>query len=228
MGSDRCARNSRSCQTCFNPRSRMGSDRSIRRVPHRTLQFQPTLPHGERRKGGWFVRSCPKVSTHAPAWGATVAPSIVLSKALGVSTHAPAWGATLNRDVEGYIDWFQPTLPHGERRCNRRRTANKRHGFNPRSRMGSDTRRNARFICFIKFQPTLPHGERLQKGDSCPKRTRFNPRSRMGSDDTFFKLDMMHICFNPRSRMGSDVILLCSECYIFLVSTHAPAWGATY
>ena len=38
-----------------------------------------------------------KVSTHAPAWGATKAsaPTVIRRR---VSTHAPAWGATYHRN----------------------------------------------------------------------------------------------------------------------------------
>ena len=57
---------------------------------------------------------------------------------------------------------------------------------------------------FQEFQPTLPHGERLL----------WCHHSRLCRS------------FNPRSRMGSDFVgdqFLCHT----LVSTHAPAWGAT-
>ena len=78
----------------FNPRSRMGSD-TIHFFKHFLIrEFQPTLPHGERRHSSHLPQgtvsfnprsrmgSDPQdrrhgnvghVSTHAPAWGATVA-----------------------------------------------------------------------------------------------------------------------------------------------------------
>ena len=119
----------------FNPRSRMGSDSRFTILPFLSL-----------------------VSTHAPAWGATLIPTIKNQKAMFqptlphgerlakisqllamfVSTHAPAWGAT-----NCYYN-------RGSCWC-----------FNPRSRMGSDT------------------------GTIWPAwmSSSFNPRSRMGSDD---------------------------------------------
>ena len=57
---------------------------------------------------------------------------------------------------------------------------------------------------FVTFQSTLPYGERL----STPLFAAFIPR------------------FNPRSRMGSDIIKLPRICF-FIVSIHAPVWGAT-
>ena len=79
------------------------------------------------------------VSIHAPAWGATTPPpwatsttacfnprSRMGSDPLGVvrhvgvavvSIHAPAWGATPTLSCcRRSINWFQSTLPHGERR----------------------------------------------------------------------------------------------------------------
>ena len=81
-------------------------------------------------------------------------------------------------------------------------------------------------------------------------RRSFNPRSRMGSDDSSQVAALPHPGFNPRSRMGSDPFvqpyrdfenkfqptlphgerpLYYDENGTFHpVSTHAPAWGATY
>ena len=78
----------------FNPRSRMGSDRSghVLDVPGLPISihapawgatsmgldiessegFQSTLPHGERLEGRQRWKSDPVISIHAPAWGATV------------------------------------------------------------------------------------------------------------------------------------------------------------
>ena len=121
------------------------------------------------------------VSTHAPAWGATLMSILYLVSAprfnprarMGrdspgscgccapsVSTHAPAWGAT----GKGY-DLLGSTM---------------------------------------KFQPTRPHGARQPSVRSTERR----------------------FCFNPRARMGRDG-LQCVDGRCGLVSTHAPAWGAT-
>ena len=61
-----------------------------------------------------------------------------------------------------YVQKFQSTLPHGERR-----SLSLTHlissDFNPRSRMGSDLRSAINRLDHSQFQSTLPHGERQQK-----------------------------------------------------------------
>ena len=168
--------------SCFNPRSRMGSD----------LVALPPPP--------LF-----KVSIHAPAWGATF---------------------LINAQAEEVIA-FQSTLPHGERHHANHANNSRQLGFNPRSRMGSDD--SAR--------------------QSSWTRGGFNPRSRMGSDPPRYFARSTAIGFNPRSRMGSDLLPLAISAmymtfqstlphgerpntsqqpfWIYTVSIHAPAWGAT-
>ncbi|CAO3422305.1 hypothetical protein [Azospirillum doebereinerae] len=236
--------------SCFNPRSRMGSDgRRLLRVARR----------GE-------------VSIHAPAWGATRRAS-TCTAAGTVSIHAPAWGATLpsssgcgriwrfnprsrmgsdprGRGRTGRTRRFQSTRPHGERPFRPHRRGDRRW-----------------------FQSTLPHGERPAghadhfpvvrvsihapawgaTSDRRPSRSdseSFNPRSRMGSDTVVFvglslvevsihapawgatwrDRDAQHsapLGFNPRSRMGSDFDGGAVTAVVGMVSIHAPAWGAT-
>ena len=201
MGSDRPPSARRAAPRRFNSRSRMGSDRPPRRAPLASLQFQFTLPHGERL---WSQRqqTLSGVSIHAPAWGAT-------RRALAdfgvreVSIHAPAWGATVFA-LKNRIDLeFQFTLPHGER--------------------------HLAIFCrgeLVEFQFTLPHGERLGLWPDGQARPCFNSRSRMGSDWCCWRVAPWLLCFNSRSRMGSDLTQT-AEILGALVSIHAPAWGAT-
>ena len=138
MGSDTGIISNYLLFACFNPRSRMGSDKTFvdgfiyppvsihapawgateDGLPDKDrYEFQSTLPHGER-----------------PGWTASLE---VREK---VSIHAPAWGATrimvcLNTPYE-----FQSTLPHGER----------------------PSRPDAREMP-SRFQSTLPHGERQSR-----------------------------------------------------------------
>ena len=88
----------------------------VRGLTRLQIEFQSTLPHGERRldmtKDVWRL-----VSIHAPTWGATNKRDEYI-KIEKVSIHAPTWGATTIDDV----------LARGEP-C-----------FNPRSHMGSDRR----------------------------------------------------------------------------------------
>ncbi len=98
----------------FNPRSRKGSD--------------------------WFgsfqkIRPA-RISTHAPARGAT---ALVLDgrQILHISTHAPARGATRWSSANSSTLRFQPTLPQGERPST-----------------------YSSIMQPLVFQPTLPQGER--------------------------------------------------------------------
>ena len=141
----------------FNPRSRMGSDgerfknlydyaisihapawgaTKTTRAGIRAIQFQSTLPHGERPANAFalsptclFQSTLPhgerqqllprliqlaNISIHAPAWGATTERRWICSMR-NISIHAPAWGATQSILHLSLIDQFQSTLPHGER-----------------------------------------------------------------------------------------------------------------
>ncbi len=100
----------------FNPRPRMGGDLVLLHPFLFRNVFQSTPPHGGRRgdnpgtprrtrfnprprMGGddlfLSIHVNGVVSIHAPAWGATMSPSIIPSPS-SVSIHAPAWGATGN------------------------------------------------------------------------------------------------------------------------------------
>ena len=56
---------------CFNPRSRTGSDSTQTVSFAKFPTFQPTLPHGERLVKVATTDRTVKVSTRAPARGAT-------------------------------------------------------------------------------------------------------------------------------------------------------------
>ena len=79
------------------------------------IEFQSTLPRGERLDLQRFVNHDERVSIHAPTWGATTK-AMLHSVELFVSIHAPTWGAT----------WRCWTIPISST-C-----------FNPRSHVGSD------------------------------------------------------------------------------------------
>ena len=167
-----------------------------------------------------------KVSTHAPAWGATE-DNPALRDVLNVSTHAPAWGATSNTN-------------NGSRLAN---------SFNPRSRMGSDLQKAGLSPSMMMFQPTLPHGER-PRWLTCPALTLgFNPRSRMGSDAAQLNQASIRLAvsthapawgatgqifgtkktkvFQPTLPHGERHHSPVQQALRRSVSTHAPAWGAT-
>ena len=132
-GATRIARNSKTARSYFNPRSRTGSDVACVVLDGRARQFQPTLPHGERRGSHKPRHHNWEISTHAPARGATRAAGEE-ARNLQISTHAPARGATL---MNGASDCGPTISTHAPR------TGSDRPG-------GHGSRKA------IKFQPTLP------------------------------------------------------------------------
>ena len=98
--------------------------------------FQSTPPHGGRRPST-SPRPEPKVSIHAPAWGAT---AIIIDSddPAHVSIHAPAWGATAwCYDMIAFDD-VSIHAPAWGATCRWRPTCCRHHCFNPRPRMGGD------------------------------------------------------------------------------------------
>ena len=115
-GSDLYRRAQRLRFYSFNPRSRTGSDARGLGDARLAVEFQSTLPHGERPKPNVGESTLDVVSIHAPARGATRRAMSAASK----------------------LVVFQSTLPHGERLNDARQDLD-RVRFNPRSRTGSDT-----------------------------------------------------------------------------------------
>ena len=152
-----------------------------RRVPRNHPTFQFALPRGERLDVGLAVFVDGFVSIRAPARGATCVPALKASSTC-VSIRAPARGAT-------------PEL------CD---LGAGRHGFNSRSREGSDTAR--------RFEQSGMAG--------------FNSRSREGSDIGQLRSLCDDRGFNSRSREGSDLCMSTTRTR-FQVSIRAPARGAT-
>ena len=125
------------CETCFNPRTRVGCDTTTTTISHTKLLFQSTHPRGVRR-GQRRVESLRRnVSIHAPAWGATYFLECFFLKVYSfnprtrvgcdtrhqatstdsviVSIHAPAWGATQTQPLSIRQIMFQSTHPRGVR-----------------------------------------------------------------------------------------------------------------
>ncbi len=192
-------------RVCFNPRSRTGSDRSLREICLLCTEFQSTLPHGERPLTAYHSERHSCVSIHAPARGATCS---------GFAGRI-------------YDSQFQSTLPHGERLL-ALQVASTIASFNPRSRTGSDVpfRSHApRFFVSIHApargatRRLVGCRRRLAVSIHAPARgatvggdltdnyeISFNPRSRTGSDCASAATGAGFWCFNPRSRTGSDVV----------------------
>ena len=76
------------------------------------------------------------------------------------------------------------------------------------------------------FQPTRPHGaRRLIQSVKVMSKT-FQPTRPHGARLLFKVLPLAVPCFNPRARMGRDLQQR-NIVAPHIVSTHAPAWGAT-
>ena len=76
------------------------------------------------------------------------------------------------------------------------------------------------------FQSTHPHGVRLCPIRSLCPRDEFQSTHPHGVRHKALLFLSVHNCFNPRTRMGCD-IQTPSELQAWIVSIHAPAWGAT-
>ena len=166
---------------CFNPRARMGRDQTADTSNTGLSKVSTHAPAWGATNLKELVNRLQLVSTHAPAWGATC---LLVYKPLAVvvSTHAPAWGAT---HCQNCSTWAGGVSTHAPA-------------------WGATTLLHWQDVLF-KFQPTRPHGAR-----------RHILSRKMG----------VYSSFNPRARMGRDGIGVVVGTVV-VVSTHAPAWGAT-
>ncbi len=152
----------------FNPRTRVGCDvKNLLKFSQKAL-FQSTHPRGVRRLPRCRQTRRGHVSIHAPAWGAT--PSTTAWTKWGacfnprtrvgcdrhhhptkgntgmVSIHAPAWGATQTvHSTTPLPPQFQSTHPRGVRHVHGTRIT-RNTSFNPRTRVGCDTRGRDRHL----------------------------------------------------------------------------------
>ncbi len=150
-----------------------------------------------------LVHTCkPRVSIHAPTWGATNRMP-TQPKQEGVSIHAPTWGATVVYSIHNVFFLFQSTHPRGVRQKIRFMTTYDL-SFNPRTHVGCDMFNNLAVRCRLSF----------------------NPRTHVGCDLTASRCHRIAGCFNPRTHVGCDTSAFpADKCNT--VSIHAPTWGAT-
>ena len=124
------------------------------------------------------------------------------------------------------LSQFQSTHPHGVRlapitgvwrdEC-----------FNPRTRMGCDSRTFLLASHALVFQSTHPHGVRLGVGGiQLLVFVGFNPRTRMGCDEVARQYLSMHPVSIHAPAWGATTLQTLIRSF-FKVSIHAPAWGAT-
>ncbi len=168
------------------------------------MEFQSTLPRGERRHGEAGHSDTRGISIHAPTWGATgitrVGDDMVM-----ISIHAPTWGATSDGS-----------------------TSNTNHkDFNPRSHVGSDQGMAGYCRKTAGFQSTLPRGERPGNFNAQLEDITFQstlPRGERPGADTRATRPQGFQSTLPRGER------LCTTHWPHLtgqISIHAPTWGAT-
>ncbi len=189
----------------FNPRPRVGGDKRITHTCPILLLFQPTPP-----RGGRLPVNIPKL----------------LAK--GISTHAPAWGATRSKYPASAILFY----------------------FNPRPRVGGDPGKAGRTNITMSFQPTPPRGGRRSVKNHRQKPSYISTHAPAWGATTFHCFSPIHVLFQPTPPRGGRPTALsslhlyrpfqptpprggrhgCKKFVIkdFLISTHAPAWGATH
>ena len=143
----------------FNPRLRVGGDAKLNSVFVVILKFQSTPPRG-RRLLRLFAGSAFLAFQSTPPRGRRPAPENPGPVTTLVSIHASAWEATTGV-VLAKSGW----------EC-----------FNPRLRVGGDSRQHMLLCCSVGFNPRLRVGGEVRPAPPCLGRIRFNPRLRVGGD----------------------------------------------
>ena len=141
--------------------------------------FQSTHPHGVRHGGFYRLKPTPRVSIHAPTWGATELPEEFVNY-MTVSIHAPTWGATQQANGKRAACRFQSTHPHGVRPIIAVTRVLVCACFNPRTHMGCDDTLKAQTSAIFSF----------------------NPRTHMGCDSCEFDLNMFGVEFQSTHPHG--------------------------
>ena len=167
----------------FNPRSREGSDSAKSVNVTLSIEFQSTLPRGERQTQIVDQEISTIISIHAPARGATQYQPSKLFFLLRFQSTLPRGERRISVVLMSAASLFQSTLPRGERHDNMQYLCNEynisihapargatfygngkpvyeKSDFNPRSREGSDQIGENHRVHATKFQSTLPRGER--------------------------------------------------------------------
>ena len=230
----------------FNPRARVGRDTPITAPVASRMGFQSTRPRGARR--GIYVDSRRYKSFNPRARvGRDIPRPALYLREPRVSIHAPAWGATDSTGSGNQTCEFQSTRPRGARpscvfhcatvarfqstrprgarpaatppspspkcfnprarvgrdsACRRRRFRS--GSFNPRARVGRDQPLAGHEPVDSGFQSTRPRGARRGGRDHQPGSLCFNPRARVGRDSPPWCPAPARWSFNPRARVGRD------------------------
>ncbi len=205
----------------------MGRDEHLWKINLSAYEFQSTRPHGARL-------------------------TVILSPATSLVFQSTRPHGARHQTLIARIfpDKFQSTRPHGARPRAINRGSVMGTSFNPRARMGRDTGQASTYHRDTEVSIHAPAwGATLRSIIFIERERSFNPRARMGRDAVICRSICSQSCFNPRARMGRDPLSWPTakgprefqstrphgarrrnkvRAWLdFLVSIHAPAWGAT-
>ena len=120
-----------------------------------------------------------------------------------ISIHAPTWGATLSTNMVQISIKFQSTHPRGVR-----------------------PKQFDQNTIFFKFQSTHPRGVRPLPLLLSVHSSRFQSTHPRGVRLPWIFTTVLYINFNPRTHVGCDGTKFVEHC-LYVISIHAPTWGAT-
>ena len=169
---------------------------------------------------------------------------------VGVSTHAPAWGATIGHHGNKAFLKFQPTRPHGARQAPTRRTCvpilfqpTRPHGARrewcgrPEQGLHVSTHAPAwgatesDAVCGSETGVSThapAWGATANSQGSCGATVSVSTHAPAWGATQLATDKDGNVVFQPTRPHGARHILLIAGDIVPLVSTHAPAWGATH
>ena len=145
-----------------------------------------------------------------------------------ISTHAPAWGATVPAQTAICAEWrFQLTHPRGVRHLTAE-LVKIYEDFNSRTRVGCDAPLFLVLPAMTQFQLTHPRGVRPWLKLRPLYNRNFNSRTRVGCDKSKLEdLEQKSDISTHAPAWGATPQFFINAIFTF-ISTHAPAWGATF
>ena len=168
------------------------------------MEFQSTLPRGERLDKRSYKKEFQHISIHAPTRGATLRRREQTKQIRDFNPRSHEGSDTIAGTATTSRIRFQSTLPRGERPAELRNSPVHLRNFNPRSHEGSDIE----FIYgFLRPEISI----------HAPTR---------GATSGLKLFSYVQCNFNPRSHEGSDALLRMNDNDI-MISIHAPTRGAT-
>ena len=204
MGRDASRRPAAPVPPGFNPRARVGRDASSRPSSRASCCFNPRARVGRDQRQLEVAVEVPAVSIHAPAWGATLGANYGATFDV-VSIHAPAWGATRHACWCYCRHPVSIHAPAWGATPKRDGAFSEPFRFNPRARVGRDREDVEDDADELQFQSTRPRGARPWLYWDIPEYDLFQSTRPRGA---------RHDAVNLKARY-------------YVVSIHAPAWGAT-